>query len=392
MNISYLYHDWDLEEWNEDPGVVIGSTPRPRPNLFTDIQIGCVITLKTRVAYLQDELKYKPKIIYLKDEIPIDIYNLLYEKGYKLKEKQVWIHQSYVPRPRIFVFTNKQWAFYRIHTGLIKVLYHKYEFQYYDWSNVNSINHLLNHYLEYDIILSNTTLFNKDYKISIYNQNEYHKRALPITHCPVFDMNRFTENMDLIPLDKYMTVGGICEKSIFSIYDKYKIMGEYCPAGVDIDMFKPTRKIDKIKVLGFIKHDHKNKRMDMFMEIVKKTGLDYILIANKNDFDYHLYDGIDMLICTSELESGPLGPFEAGSSGIPIISTPVGNIKKVKSVKTFTTVDEAVQIIQMLNQSQKTLETYINLVTTEIRTIWNWKRIANIYWDILIQKKLASSE
>jgi glycosyltransferase involved in cell wall biosynthesis len=69
------------------------------------------------------------------------------------------------------------------------------------------------------------------------------------------------------------------------------------------------------------------------------------------------YDSVDILICTSSTEGGPLGVFEAIACGVPAISTNVGLVKEVDSIHKFETVQEACDIIERL-KSQKLLDAY----------------------------------
>jgi glycosyltransferase involved in cell wall biosynthesis len=68
------------------------------------------------------------------------------------------------------------------------------------------------------------------------------------------------------------------------------------------------------------------------------------------------YDGIDLLVCTSLSEGGPLPVFEAMACGVPVISTDVGLVKECRSVPKFATVDEAVAIIELLRNDPAKLE------------------------------------
>jgi glycosyltransferase involved in cell wall biosynthesis len=170
-------------------------------------------------------------------------------------------------------------------------------------------------------------------------------------------------------------------------------------AGVNSEHFFPTRKINKITTLGLNGIPFVNKgwdlikRPDMMVDITHKAKLKYKFINNQPLTDHHnLYKDIDMYICTSVNEAGPYGIAEAAFCKIPVISTPVGYALKFKSIKTFTTVDEAVSIINDLNSNPKKLEKYINDVYEELTRNLNWKHVAKTYWKPLIEKRLNSNK
>jgi glycosyltransferase involved in cell wall biosynthesis len=64
------------------------------------------------------------------------------------------------------------------------------------------------------------------------------------------------------------------------------------------------------------------------------------------------YDSIDLLVCTSSTEGGPLGVFEAVACGVPVISTSVGLVQEVDSIHKFETVDQACELIEKLKSPE----------------------------------------
>jgi len=127
-------------------------------------------------------------------------------------------------------------------------------------------------------------------------------------------------------------------------------------------------------------------------DIAKGANIKPLFIHDKSHEEHHnLYKDIDMYICTSRSEAGPYGIAEAAFCKIPVISTPVGYASKFKSIKTFTTVDEAVSIINDLNSNPKKLEEYINNVYEELTQELNWEYVAKTYWKPLIEKRLNSN-
>jgi glycosyltransferase involved in cell wall biosynthesis len=93
-----------------------------------------------------------------------------------------------------------------------------------------------------------------------------------------------------------------------------------------------------------------------------------------------MYDNIDMFICTSTNDRGPYGIAEAAFCKIPVLSTKTGFALKFKSIKTFETTEEAIQIINELNQDPKKLNSYIEEVYTELTENLSWDAVNQKYW------------
>jgi hypothetical protein len=149
----------------------------------------------------------------------------------------------------------------------------------------------------------------------------------------------------------YETYSELVKLSTKSVY--------YTPASARLSRFLPRKDLSQIKVLGWcgVPVSAQNfggvdaKRFCMFEEIVKQTGLEYKV--SKQNFTYtnmqEFYDSIDLLICTSITEGGPLGIFEAIACGVPVISTDVGLVKEMDSIGKFDTVQQACDLIKKIN-------------------------------------------
>ena len=177
----------------------------------------------------------------------------------------------------------------------------------------------------------------------------------------------------------------------------YNIDATLVIAGKPTSDFKPFKEVNKITTLGLngnpsIGKDWcKIKRPEMFKEIAKKSNCNYSFIFNSPEKDNKIYKDIDMYVCTSTSESGPAGIMECALSKIPVISTDTGHATNIKSVKTFTTVAEAVSIIKELNSSPQLLNDYIEEVYNEVINKYDWAVVAPKYWIPLIEEKLKSS-
>lgn len=158
-------------------------------------------------------------------------------------------------------------------------------------------------------------------------------------------------------------------------------------AGVSDTDFYPTRKITSIKNIGLNGTPFRNpewdkvKRPQMLVDIANGINGNPIFIDGKGLEDPHtLYDSIDMYICTSINDRGPYGIAEAALCKIPVISTKTGFALEIKSIKTFDTVEDAIEIINELNSSPDVLSKYIDEVYEEVNAKLNWSKIVQEYW------------
>lgn len=178
--------------------------------------------------------------------------------------------------------------------------------------------------------------------------------------------------------------------------EEYHISASQVVAGVSPNDFYPTRKITKIKNVGLNGIPFVNsgwdeiKRPEMLVDIANGIGGEPIFIHGKDLSEANtMYNDIDMYICTSTNDRGPYGIAEAAFCKIPVISTNTGFALQFKSIKTFNTAEEAIEIINELNSSEEKLEKYIDDVYEEITQALNWEHVVNTYWKPIFEKKLA---
>jgi hypothetical protein len=118
------------------------------------------------------------------------------------------------------------------------------------------------------------------------------------------------------------------------------------PIGVNIERFKPFKKVKKIKKIGFVGNDDKEewkfiKRPDLFQQICRAAN-----VACK----------------------------------IPFISTKVGIVRYYDKTKTFSTIDEAVSIINKLNESEDNIIQYVDEMYDKMFPERCWENILEKYW------------
>ena len=171
------------------------------------------------------------------------------------------------------------------------------------------------------------------------------------------------------------------------------------PPGVDLELFKQDLRRGKIKTLGFVGSEslpcetdkEKVKRSKMFLEICQKAGMKHKFIEGYPiEVGSEMFDGVDCVVCTSTMEGMPLSIVEAAASGCTIISTKVGIVKNGGFV-TFETVDEAVDMLRMLNDNDEVREKYTRDVSDSVRKVFDWKEIIK-RWDSFIDSDVTDDD
>jgi len=287
------------------------------------------------------------------------------------------------PTRRVAVWCETKWALGRIGNAIKKYVPNV---DMYDWSKSedNGTLWFSEKWKDYDAIISNTTLHTLKQLYGFDPTDEMRRRFVIIAHCPRFEgMNYFKETLDgHSPLSVY---GGVSHETCLEM-KKYGVDAKYVPFGADTDMFPRTHDvtgpIQRIGIIGELKRASnqtekdeyaKIKGIDMFSDICTNGGFEPVYIFGREGTN--LYDGIDALICCSELEGGPLGIFEAASCGVPVLTRRVGNAQYVKGIATFDTADEALNTLNTWNGNVDSLRDYARAVTKEVRTNWSMRTL-----------------
>lgn len=243
------------------------------------------------------------------------------------------------------------------------------------WKNWDLI--IVDPYISY--VLDNGWLF-KD--LPLEEQKELKDKLIPVYHhevdVPADHFNHgWYEDWFTTPvcsINPYI-VNQIRERGVESVL---------LPIGVSRKKFTPFKQITEIKRAGFVgsspKEDWKSiKRPQMFHDICEKAGLYPVTITGRNHNKDMYYD-VDIIICPSTAEGLPTYFAEAAACKIPFISTDVGIVRYYDSVKTFETVDEAVEIINEIKQSQISINEYTSKVHDDLFPERDWENIIEKYW------------
>ncbi len=272
----------------------------------------------------------------------------------------------------------------------------KYNFNV-DYSNYSmSIDEILS----YDFIIATPEIY---FYYDFFNASDHQRKELNSKCVPIFHFDPLTPFHCF--LHKFLhgiwtTELGYISHEIGDQIDKFsqKYKKIYLPIGVNTNKFYPTRKISNIKKVGFVGNidninnpDEQcwvsNKKPQMFIDIAEKSGLEWVSITNR-DHNVHMYDDVDLVICTSISEGNPMGLLESTACKIPFISTPCGIVKEYDKIKTFKTVSDAVDIIKYLNESENNIKEYVNNLYEEMFPNRSWETILENYWIPHINKMI----
>jgi len=273
--------------------------------------------------------------------------------------------------PKIAVWSETKWALGRIADAIQKYVpnvdVHSWEITDF-W--VKGL------WKDYDLIISNTSLHVVERS---YNVKPDPKKLLVISHCPRFNLSWFHENTDFI---EGATYAGVSRETCQELA-RHGIQASWTPFGADGDVFSLTHRVTgPIKRIGMINCDCtleeyvKVKGLEKFKEICRLGDFEAVCIMGKSE---KLYENIDLFICCSELDAGPLGIFEAASCGVPVMTTAVGNVQEIKGIALFDTAQEAVDRINSWNLDIDELRNYTERVTQEVRTHWSMYSLVNKY-------------
>jgi glycosyltransferase involved in cell wall biosynthesis len=299
---------------------------------------------------------------------------------------------KFLQEMKIAIWTEVTWALGRIALAIKR--FSNAEVTVYNFQNGQTNEDLfLRDYHEFDFVMGNS------YIIPFYE--EHFKQSVPAqlaaklvvtSHFPVFNMKHFCEPLVFREGVHY---SGVSKETCKNMNAHLGIgNARWLPFGVDTDFFPetyaPEGPIKRIGYVGARQEDReseyfRNKGQGMFEEICKRIGAEPVFIHGKTS-TFALYEDIDLLICCSELEGGPLGIFEAAASGVPVLTRPVGNVQEIQGIATFNTVKQALDQIRRWNSDLPSLVAYRQRITAEVRERWNMKYLIQTHLDPYLEE------
>lgn len=293
-----------------------------------------------------------------------------------------------VKREKVAYWTRKEWAFGRIMQAIQK--YSRYEVVYYDWADTdqNNILFIRGKWKQYKAILGNSELTDMPIRkgwIKKADMALYLSLIRPTVHAPLTTNKYYVENLT----ENCNIVSGInvsIAKSIKVKYGHAKVY--YTPTGYDPELFnvQAIKNYSKhpftVGFIGELNHSEeveKVKQSRAFARIAKKAGVCTKYIHGHDlSVSAKMYEDVDLMICTSKYEGGPLGVIEAMACGVPAISTPVGLMVDLDIMK-FRDIETAVGYVQMLSGNKESYEDYRQHCIDKV-SVLSWKKSIKS-WD-----------
>ena len=310
------------------------------------------------------------------------IFEIFAKLGYEKYDRGTMILSDVYSKVAIFCDTKH--AFGRIHSDLHSLVGHS-KCDYFDWGNPQEYQKLFKNLKLYSKIITTSEILVNGHKVIDMTNSELLSKLLVVLHCPVFDNSVFMEKIPIEFVGKGITFGGVSRETCANMKTTFGVDAHYLPCGANknifVKNFNPTSPV-RLGFVNKVSHDPDYnivKRPDMFKEICDKAGCEAVFIHGIHD-PSKLYENIDMVLCTSTYEGNPLGVFECAMSGVPFISTRVGNTIELDTVKHFDTVEDAVEIIKEFKENSDKFIEYRDKICTEVRNTFEWSVLYEKYW------------
>jgi len=328
-----------------------------------------------KISFQTNEL-YDPKNI-------SRIFEIFSTLGYEQYDRGTMI-LSDSPK-KIAIFCDNGHAFGRIHKDIHSSIgLHKCD--YFDWGIPHEYQKLFKNLKYYSKIITTSEILVNGHTVFDMSNQELLSKLFIVLHCPVFGHSVFGEKIPPQFVGKGIFIGGVSRETCDNITKTYGNNNpHYLPCGANKNVFNVSftpLSVKRIGFVGIISHNseyNKIKRPHLFEEICEKAGCEAVFINGITD-PSKLYENIDMVICTSTFEGNPLGVFEGAMSGVPFISTRVGNTVELDTVKHFDTVEEAVNIINNFKENQNEFVEYRDTICKEVRDKFEWSILYEKYW------------
>jgi hypothetical protein len=271
-----------------------------------------------------------------------------------LKQKQC----CFFVMKKILVIADIGWSIGRVHNDVALALRDVFEFKFVNQSSFifQEVQSELN---TYDACLTTHNVHEAVIRQFNLTTPEQQRKLVVVCH----GHNELAQKYNW---SRYITYGVVSD----ILLPHVPIGTHVVPNGVNPALFTHKNCHGTIKTLGWCGVRYVPiKRADWPTEIARKSHLP-VSIAESLSFEdvKKWYHTIDILLVTSGPEvfgeTGPLPPFEAIVSGIPVIGTNVGNFSKVPGPK-FSTTDEAALILAELKEDPERVK---NLATEQ----YNW--------------------
>lgn len=269
----------------------------------------------------------------------------------------------------------------------LKQIHPEINYELLDWDHTASFRKLFTngYWKRYDAIIvdpQQAKLLQPDWISDEEDLRLFKSKLIPVYHT---ELDIPSEHFNHGWYDSWYTtpIGGINNYIVDQINEK-QAESILLPIGVNTEKFAPTRSITKIKKVGFVGTSVNEgwtsiKRPDMFFEICKQAGVEPVIIKGR-EHGKEMYDDVDAVICTSTVEGLPGAFAEVVACKIPFISTNVGIVREYDNVMTFESIEQAVEIIQHLNDNSQNITEYVDKLYQDVVPSRSWENVLNRYW------------
>jgi glycosyltransferase involved in cell wall biosynthesis len=285
---------------------------------------------------------------------------------------------------KVVVLAQLGWSIERVHRDVEKQLSDEYEFKYYNASSF-VLQDVLRDFRECDLLM--TTAWVQDEMLQICNWRAPEEQKKIIVVCHGFcEIKRVT-------FSKFITYGIVSDV----LSPVFPNPTHVVPNAVDLDLFERKPRNGQVRTLGWcgtLKQWW--KRSNILFDVARdsKTAISIAETLPLEELK-KWYHTIDLVLVTSGPneydETGPLFPFEAIASGIPVVGTKVGNFGKVPGPK-FATVEEAVRIILELKSDPAKLRNLAQEQYNWVRDNWTYAHHAPKWRDMFLAAIENSSQ
>jgi hypothetical protein len=293
---------------------------------------------------------------------------------------------------KVLIFAESGWAVGRIHRDLEKYLSDEFQFIYCNWGSWNEIG--IHQAQEYDLYMT------------LYLEYSNILQQFPCINIKkyIFVAHGFEEMSPKNPSPD--ATYGMTSKSIQHLFPK-NIIPFNVPNCVELTHFNHKEHTGKVDVIGWCGAPRIWFKQFKWAEEIAKQMETQLQVSSKSSFTnlnewkplpfaelLSWYSTLDILLVTSipngQSETGPLPAFEAIASGVVVIGTAVGNFAEIPGPK-FTTVEEAVCILNDLKQNPEKVKQIAKEQYDCIVEKWNYK-IVSEKWREMFHSALKKSE
>jgi len=283
---------------------------------------------------------------------------------------------------RVALFGERDWAIGAHHYHLSKYLSDHYDAVKLNWNKSDHLSSVVSG--DFDVVIGEANIMkvlNGIDTSKVKVMPVFHHNPLDLKGHPHFDKD-YSDVID--SFDVYATT----EKIADAVKERYRKTSGVLPLGVCTE-FWSERSVDEINTVGHVANpngDENYKRVKgfgVFDEISNMEGKNFIKVFGRDwKTGSYIYKNVDLVVCCSKSEGTPAPLLECAAAKIPFISTDVGIVSQFPSVKTFSSAQEAKNIIRSLNTKEK-IQEYVNAVYDEVISSMDYKVIKNKYISLI---------